>query len=69
MFRRVASLTYLAIGVNILFTLGICIMLVGALRRADDMCKMSLEIQRVGFFSLLSLGERQVEHIHWNALL
>lgn len=57
---RVASLTFIAVGISILFTLAICMLLIGALRRTDDMSKMSLEIQWVGFFALLSLGEYHV---------
>lgn len=43
---RVDSVAFLAIGTNIFITLGICIILVGALRRTDDMCKLSFELQR-----------------------
>lgn len=54
---RVASLAYVAAMVTIVFNLGICIVLVGSLRRTHDMCNMSLELQRVGVFTLISLGE------------
>lgn len=59
--NSITGLAFIAIGINVLFTLGICIMLVGTLRRIDDMCNMSLELQRVGAFALISLGGCQVE--------
>lgn len=58
---RVTSLATISAIINILITLGVCVVLSGALRRTDDMCNMSLELQKVGFFALSSLGECKVE--------
>lgn len=40
-----------------LLTLGACILLFSKLRRTKDIFNMSQEIQNVGAFSILALGE------------
>jgi len=56
-FHRIASLTFVAVVVETLLTVGICSALVGKLRKIHDIFGMSLEMQKVGACALVVLGE------------
>lgn len=56
--HRIPSKLFVVSLVDMLLTLGMCVVLVGKLRKTEDIFYVSTELQRVGAFALVALCEQ-----------
>lgn len=57
LFHRIRSMVFAVVILDMLLTVGICSVLVGKLRNVNDIFCVSKEVQKVGAFALVVLGE------------